>query len=108
TLRVINRPQSPNFLPEGVIEDLKQFAGQCIIQTMMLRGEWEGKHFDNTTDDEVNALIEAYKAIQPREVMLYSLDRKTPADHLVKIEHDELQAIGDRIAQATGIPVQVN
>jgi hypothetical protein len=40
--------------------------------------------------------------------MLYSLDRKTPADHLVKIEHDELQAIGDRIAAATGILVQVN
>ncbi len=108
TLRVINRPQSPNLLPTGVIEDLKQFSGQCIVQTMMLRGEWEGKPFDNTTDDEVNALIEAYKAIQPREVMLYSLDRKTPADHLVKIEHDELQAIGDRIAAATGIPVQVN
>ena len=108
TLRVINRPQSPNLIPQGVIEDLKQFAGQCIVQTMMLRGEWEGKPFDNTTDTEVNALIEAYKQIQPREVMLYSLDRKTPADHLVKIEHDELQAIGDRIAAATGIPVQVN
>ena len=108
TLRVINRPQSPNLLPTGVIEDLKQFSGQCIVQTMMLRGEWEGKPFDNTTEAEVNALIEAYKAIQPREVMLYSLDRKTPADHLVKIEHDELQAIGDRIAAATGIPVQVN
>ena len=108
TLRIINRPQSPNLLPTGVIEDLKQFSGQCIVQTMMLRGEWEGKPFDNTTEAEVNALIEAYKAIQPREVMLYSLDRKTPADHLVKIEHDELQAIGDRIATATGIPVQVN
>ena len=108
TLRVINRPQSPNLLPTGVIEDLKQFSGQCIVQTMMLRGEWEGKPFDNTTEAEVNALIEAYKAIQPREVMLYSLDRKTPADHLVKIEHDELQAIGDSIATATGIPVQVN
>ncbi len=108
TLRVINRPQSPNLIPKGVIEDLKQFSGQCIVQTMMLRGEWEGKPFDNTTDQEVNALIEAYRQIQPREVMLYSLDRKTPADHLVKIEHDELQAIGDRIAQATGIPVQVN
>lgn len=108
TLRVVNRPQSPNVLPEGVIEDLRQFAGQCIVQTMMLRGEWEGKPFDNTTDAEVEALIEAYKQIEPREVMLYSLDRKTPADHLVKIEQDELQAIGARIAQATGIPVQVN
>lgn len=108
TMRIVNRPQSPNVIPEGVIDDLKQFAGQCIIQTMMLRGQWEGRAFDNTTDDEVQALIEAYKLIQPREIMLYSLDRKTPADQLVKIEHDELQAIGDRIAAATGIQVQVN
>ena len=108
TMRTINRPQSPNVLPEGVIADLKQFAGQCIVQTMMLRGEWEGKHFDNTTDAEVEALIKAYREIAPREIMLYSLDRKTPAENLVKIEHDELQAIGDRIAAATGIPVQVN
>lgn len=108
TLRIINRPQSPNIIPSGVIEDLKQFTGQCIVQTMMLRGEWEGKPFDNTTEDEVNALIEAYRQIQPREIMLYSLDRKTPAENLVKIQHDELQAIGDRIAAATGIPVQVN
>lgn len=108
TLRMINRPQSPNVVPQGVIEDLKQFAGQCIVQTMMLRGQCDGQPLDNTTDTEVEALIEAYKQIQPREIMLYSLDRKTPAEGLVKIEHDELQAIGDRIAAATGLPVQVN
>ncbi|MBR1804114.1 MAG: radical SAM protein [Muribaculaceae bacterium] len=108
TLRIINRPQSPNVIPEGVIEDLKQFSGQCIVQTMMLRGEWEGKTFDNTTPDEVDALIEAYKQIQPREVMLYSIDRKTPAESLQKVEIDELRAIGQRIQDAIGIPVQVN
>ncbi|MBO7609511.1 MAG: radical SAM protein [Muribaculaceae bacterium] len=108
TMRIINRPQSPNVIPEGIIEDLKQFAGQCIIQTMMLRGDWEGRHIDNTTDAEIEALIKAYKAIAPREIMLYSIDRKTPAQSLEKIPIEELDKIGKRIEKATGVTVQVN
>lgn len=108
TMRIINRPQSPNVIPAGIIEDLKQFAGQCIVQTMMLRGDWEGSHIDNTTEAEVEALIEAYKAISPREIMLYSIDRKTPAQSLEKVPIEELREIGKRIERATGITVQVN
>ena len=108
TMRALNRPTSPNVIPAGVIEDLKQFSGQCIVQTMLLRGDYEGKHIDNTTDEEVNALINAYKEIMPREVMLYSIDRQTPAHDLQKVDLDELRAIGQRIQEATGITVQVN
>ena len=108
TLRIINRPQSPNVIPEGIIEDLKQFSGQCIVQTMMLRGDWEGNHIDNTTEAEVKALIKAYKTIGPREIMLYSIDRQTPAQSLEKVPIDELKTIGQRIEKATGITVQVN
>ena len=108
TMRALNRPTSPNVIPAGVIEDLKQFSGQCIVQTMLLRGDYEGKHIDNTTDEEVNALINAYKEIMPREVMLYSIDRQTPVHDLQKVDLDELRAIGQRIQEATGITVQVN
>lgn len=107
TFRLVNRPSSPNVIPEGVIEDLKQFAGQCVVQTMMLRGEWEGHRFDNTTEAEVDALINAYKAIQPREVMLYSIDRKTPAETLTKVTAEELETIAQRM-RAAGFKVQVN
>lgn len=108
TIRVLDRPNSPGFTADKVIESLRQFAGTGIIQTMMLRGEWEGRHIDNTTDAEVNALIEAYRRIAPREIMLYSIDRPTPARTLEKIPAEELRAIGQRIHAATGIPVQVN
>ena len=40
--------------------------------------------------------------------MLYSLDRSTPEEKLVKVEKEELAGIGRRIEEATGIPVQVN
>ncbi len=107
TMRVVNRPASPNCIPDGVIADLMQFQGQCIVQTMMLRGDYEGEHIDNTTDAEVDALIEAYKQIQPREVMLYSIDRQTPAQDLQMVTADELEAIAARM-RAAGFTVQVN
>ncbi len=98
----IDRPTSKNFTTKGVIEQLKQFRGTGIIQTMILRGDG----IDNTTDEEIKALNNAYKAIGPREIMIYSIDRKTPDQTLRKVEADELQAIATRIAQATGISVK--
>ncbi|MDE6023157.1 MAG: radical SAM protein [Muribaculaceae bacterium] len=108
TMRLIDRPNSKEFTVEKAVEGLKQFAGTGIIQTMMLRGDHDGVRIDNTTNDEIAALIEAYKKINPREVMLYSLDRSTPEERLVKVEKEELERIGRRIEAETGIPVQVN
>ena len=108
TIRLLDRPNSPAFTAEKVIGELRQFEGQAVIQTMMLRGEFDGKIIDNTVPEEVDALIEAYRRIKPREIMLYSLDRPTPAMGLVKVPIEELRAIGKEIEEATGIPVQVN
>jgi wyosine [tRNA(Phe)-imidazoG37] synthetase (radical SAM superfamily) len=107
TFRVLNRPVSPNCLPEGVIADLKQFGGQCVVQTIMVRGEYNGERVDNTTDDELDALLSAYLQIRPREVMLYSIDRKTPAENLEKVSKEELERIAQRFRDS-GITVQVN
>ena len=107
TFRVLNRPVSPNCLPEGVIADLKQFGGQCVVQTIMVRGEYNGERVDNTTDDELDALLSAYLQIRPREVMLYSIDRKTPAENLEKVSKGELERIAQRFRDS-GITVQVN
>ncbi len=107
SLRAINQPTSGGVLPEGVIADLKKFGGKCIIQTMFLRGTHNGTKIDNTTEQEVMALIDAYKEVNPQEVMIYSIDRKTPEENLEKVEKTELEAIGKRI-EAAGIKVQVN
>lgn len=108
TMRLIDQPASKEFTVEKVIEGLKQFSGTGIIQTMMLRGEHGGAAVDNTTPAEVDALIAAYKEIKPREIMLYSLDRSTPEEKLIKVEKAELEPIGRKIEQETGIKVQVN
>lgn len=108
TIRVLDRPNAPGFTAGKVIGQLRRFAGTGIIQTMMLRGEWEGQRIDNTAAGEVDALIEAYRAISPRGIMLYSIDRRTPARTLEKIPAGELRAIGLRIQSETGIPVRVD
>ena len=108
TMRLIDRPNSKDFTVEKVIDALCQFEGSGIIQTMILRGTHEGNKIDNTTDEEIQALIAAYKRIRPREIMIYSLDRSTPEENLIKVEKEELTLIGRRIESATAIPVQVN
>lgn len=108
TMRLIDRPNDKDFTVERTIEALKQFAGTGIIQTMILRGRHEGESVDNTTPEEINALIEAYKAIKPASVMIYSLDRSTPEEKLIKVPKEELESIASRIQSATGIPVTVS
>ena len=107
TMRLIDRPVNGHFNVTNLVERLKQFSGQCIIQTMMLRGEHNGERIDNTTDAEVEALLAAYLEILPAEVMLYSLDRATPEENLQKVPKEELETIAERF-RAKGIKVQVN
>lgn len=107
TMRLIDRPVNRNFNVADLVERLKQFSGQCIVQTMMLRGEHNGERIDNTTDAEVEALLAAYLEILPAEVMLYSLDRATPEENLQKVPKEELETIAERF-RAKGIKVQVN
>lgn len=107
TMRLIDRPVNRNFNVADLVERLKQFSGLCIVQTMMLRGEHEGERIDNTTDEEVEALLAAYLEIRPMEVMLYSIDRATPEENLQKVPKEELETIAERF-RAKGIKVQVN
>ena len=107
TMQLIDRPNSPGFTVERLIEGLKQFEGSGIIQTMFLRGSHNGINIDNTTPREVEALIEAYNEIKPREIMIYSLDRSTPAEKLIKVEKDKLRELGKEIEEKTGIKVSV-
>jgi hypothetical protein len=79
---------------------LKQFGGNLIVQTMFLKGSVNGTEIDNTTDTEVGALIDALKAINPKQVMIYSIDRDTPVQTLQKIEKEEMEGIAEKIRKA--------
>ena len=68
---------------------------------------WTPDGPDEAVASNREALINAYKAIEPKEIMIYSLDRSTPEEKLVKVEKEELEKIAARIEKTTGIPVRV-
>lgn len=107
TMRLVDRPNDRDFTVERTVEALRQFEGTGIIQTMLLRGKHGDETVDNTTPEEIEALIRAYRAIKPASVMIYSLDRSTPEERLVKVPKEELEQYAERIRKETGIPVTV-
>ncbi|MDE6310242.1 MAG: radical SAM protein [Muribaculaceae bacterium] len=108
TMQALDRPTSPAFSIAKVLPQLERFAGTGIVQTMLTRGSHHGVPVDNTTDEEISALIEAYRRIRPREIMIYTIDRRTPEQSLERIPVEELRAAAERITAETGIPVQVS
>lgn len=86
-----------------IVEHLKAFNGRVVIQTMFLKGMSNGVDVNNTGDEYVQPWLEAVKYIQPREVMIYTIDRETPDHDLQKATHEELDVIRDQVI-AAGIP----
>lgn len=106
TVTLINRPKNARSVAE-TIELYKRFDGCCVIQTMFIRGEFEGISYDNTTEREVLALLKALAAIEPSQVMLYSTDRDTPAIGVNRVSHNDMELIAGRI-RAIGIDAVVS
>ena len=102
----VDQPVIP-YNVDQVIERLKAFQGHVIIQTMFMRGQESGdrsqKSVDNTGEQFVGPWLEAVEAIQPQQVMIYTIDRETPTQGLLKATHEQLDAIRDRVI-AAGIP----
>lgn len=88
TVRLIDNPLGEYSVAETV-RYMKMFEGRLIIQTMFLRGSYEGRPVDNTTEREVSAWLELVKEIGPRQVMIYTIDRDTPDPDLEKVYLDE-------------------
>ncbi len=106
TLRILDQPVGRLFSVAWLTEQMKRFEGDFIIQTMFLRGEHEGKAFDNTTDVEVEAWLDVLDQVKPRQVMIYSLDREAPVKSLQKIPVIELNRIAEK-ARVRGFNVSV-
>lgn len=101
----IDRPNG-SFDVNRIIERLKEFGSRCVIQTMFMKGEYDGQSVDNTSDEFVQPWLKTIGEIQPREVMIYTIDRETPAHELKKALPEVLDAIGAQVREL-GIPCQV-
>lgn len=105
TFLAINRPTNLISI-DKVIEELKKFDGNLLIQTMLIRGEVDGKQVDNTTEAELTLWLKHILEINPKQVMLYPIDRQTPYRTLEKVPEYEFHALAKRI-EALGIKAEV-
>jgi wyosine [tRNA(Phe)-imidazoG37] synthetase (radical SAM superfamily) len=106
TVRLMNNPLG-FYRIENVVKNMKQFDGRFILQTMFVKGEYEGKKVDNTTDEELSAWLKLVKEVNPQLVMIYTIARDTPSPDLVKVSYDELKSIS-RILENEGFKVQIS
>ena len=92
---------------QKIIRYMKEFKGNCIIQTMFLKGNYKGKDMNNTTPQYVKPWMDAVREIAPRQVMIYTIDRETPTQGLLKAPHEELDTIA-ALVEREGIPCSVS
>lgn len=106
TARRIDRPNAATYSVSQQVERYRLFQGDFVLQSMFLRGSFEGRVVDNTTEEEVSAWLGLVRSLRPREVMIYTIDRETPARELEKAPLEVLQDIASRVGEL-GIPTTV-
>ncbi len=105
TFQKINNPRIKTSLAE-IIENLKLFKGQMIIQTLFVKGTFKGVPFDNTTDEEIDQWLKHIALLKPRLVMIYPIARATPAEEVEKVPQEKLNEIAEKV-EALDIETEV-
>lgn len=86
-VKQINKPVGTYRL-DDVIENLRQFEGNFILQTMFLKSP----DFDTTAPEPLEAWRKIVRELRPRQVMVYTIDRETPDKSLGKYTVEEMTA----------------
>ena len=97
----INHP-APGYDIHRVVETLKQFKGDFILQTMFLKS----KDFDSSSPEVLNGWMDIVRLLRPREIMVYTIDRPTPEEGLQKFTVDEMRALAQPLID-DGFTIQI-
>ena len=84
----INHP-APGYDVNRVVEALKQFNGDFVLQTMFLKS----KDFDSSSPEVLNGWMDIVRLLKPREVMAYTIDRPTTEEGLQKFTVEEMRSL---------------
>lgn len=98
-IKLVDRPLQRHYDIREVIENMKKFNGHIIIQTMFMSGLLNGTDIDNTSGKYVETWLNAIKEICPQQVMIYTIDRDTPAVGLKKAEPKVLDCIKRQVEE---------
>lgn len=81
----VNKPTGVYRL-ETVIEGLKKFEGNFVLQTMFLRSD----EFDTSAPEALDRWMDIVRELRPREIMVYTIDRETPDKTLGKYTVEQM------------------
>ena len=84
----INQP-APGYQLSRVVEALEQFEGNFVLQTMFLKS----KDFDSSSPEVLEGWMALVRHLKPREVMVYTLDRPTPAQGLKAYSAEQMRTL---------------
>lgn len=84
----INQPQG-HYSVREVVDNMKKFGGDFVMQTMFLRAPG----FDSSAPEQLNAWMDIVRELRPREVMVYTIDRETPATGLEKFTEARMREL---------------
>ena len=87
-VRVINRPAGAYDVAR-VMEGMRRFEGDFILQTMFLRAPG----FDSADPVVLGAWMDIVRDLRPREIMVYTIARPTPLSGLAKFTAAEMAAL---------------
>ena len=71
-----------------MIENIRKFNGDFILQTMFLKSP----DFDTAAPASLEAWRNIVRELKPRQVMVYTIDRETPDKSLRKYTVEEMTA----------------
>ena len=81
----INKPTG-HYRVREVVEALKTFEGNFVLQTMFLRSP----DVDTATPSALERWMDIVREVRPREIMVYTIDRETPDKTLGKYTVEEM------------------
>lgn len=100
-VRKINRP-APGYSLQKVIEALRGFEGDFVLQTMFL----SCPYFDSSSPEVLDGWKRIVRKLRPREIMVYTIDRPTPEQGLEKFSRERMrELVADLIEEGFDISI---
>ena len=87
-IALIDNP-APGYDIARVIEALRGFKGDFVLQTMFLRSQ----SFDSSSPEVVGGWMDIVRDLRPREIMVYTIDRPTPQADLEPFTEEQMRAL---------------
>jgi wyosine [tRNA(Phe)-imidazoG37] synthetase (radical SAM superfamily) len=99
TMLRIDQPLNKDLMVERIVKSLQVFKGDFTLQTCFLQGDINGVEIDNTTPHELEAWFEVVRWLNPKQIMIYVIDRATPLQTINKVPSEKMNAIAQRLRQ---------